>query len=53
MARQSGRCAALGRHHCFMDPQQRLIYFMQRPSERAAVHAEFRAAVYGALRPAR
>ena len=38
----------------FMDPQQRLIglFFMQRPSERAAVHAEFRAAVYGAMRPA-
>lgn len=39
----------------FIDPQQRLIgvFFMQRPSERGAVHAEFRAAVYGALRPAR
>ena len=38
----------------FVDPQQRLIgiFFMQRPAERAAVHAEFRAAVYGALRPA-
>ena len=35
----------------FMDPQQRLVgvLFMLRPSERAAVHAEFRAMVYGAL----
>jgi CubicO group peptidase (beta-lactamase class C family) len=38
----------------FMDPEQRLIglLWMLRPSERAAVHAEFRAMVYGALRPA-
>jgi CubicO group peptidase (beta-lactamase class C family) len=38
----------------FMDPQQRLIglLWMLRPSERAAVHAECRAMVYGALRPA-
>jgi CubicO group peptidase (beta-lactamase class C family) len=37
----------------FMDPQQRLIglLWMLRPSERAAVHAEFRALVYGALQP--
>ncbi|MCW5656580.1 MAG: beta-lactamase family protein [Burkholderiaceae bacterium] len=36
----------------FVDPEQRLIgvFFMQRPSERGAVHAEFRAVVYGALR---
>jgi CubicO group peptidase (beta-lactamase class C family) len=35
----------------FMDPQQRLVgvLFLLRPSERAAVHAEFRAMVYGAL----
>jgi CubicO group peptidase (beta-lactamase class C family) len=39
----------------FMDPQQRLIgvLFMLRPAERAAVHAEFRSLVYGALQPAR
>lgn len=39
----------------FVDPRQRLIgiFFMQRPAERGAVHAEMRAAVYGALRPAR
>jgi CubicO group peptidase (beta-lactamase class C family) len=39
----------------FMDPQQRLVgvLLMLRPSERAAVHAEFRALVYGALQPAR
>ncbi len=39
----------------FMDPQQRLVgvLLLLRPSERAAVHAEFRAMVYGALRPAR
>jgi CubicO group peptidase (beta-lactamase class C family) len=39
----------------FMDPQQRLIgvLFLLRPSERAAVHAELRAMVYGALVPAR
>ena len=39
----------------FMDPEQRLIglLWMLRPSERAAVHAEFRAMVYGALRPER
>ncbi len=38
----------------FMDPEQRLIglLWMLRPSERAAVHAEFRAMVYGALQPA-
>ena len=37
----------------FMDPQQRLIgvLFLLRPSERAAVHAELRATVYGALQP--
>jgi CubicO group peptidase (beta-lactamase class C family) len=37
----------------FLDPQQRLIglLWMLRPSERAAVHAEFRAMLYGALRP--
>jgi len=36
----------------FVDPQHKLIgiFFMQRPSERGPVHAEFRAAVYGALR---
>ena len=36
-----------------MDPEQRLVgvLLMLRPSERAAVHAEFRALVYGALRP--
>lgn len=36
----------------FVDPEQRLVgvFFMQRPSERAAVHAEFRAMVYGALK---
>ena len=36
----------------FMDPQQRLVgvLFLLRPSERAAVHAEFRAMVYGALK---
>jgi CubicO group peptidase (beta-lactamase class C family) len=36
----------------FVDPEQRLVgvFFMQRPSERGAVHAEFRAMVYGALR---
>jgi CubicO group peptidase (beta-lactamase class C family) len=36
----------------FVDPEQRLVgvFFMQRPSERGAVHAEFRAVVYGALR---
>jgi CubicO group peptidase (beta-lactamase class C family) len=36
----------------FMDPEQRLVgvFFMQRPSERGAVHAEFRAVVYGALK---
>lgn len=39
----------------FMDPQQRLVAVLLflRPSERAAVHAEFRAMVYGALQPAR
>jgi len=39
----------------FMDPQQRLVgvLLMLRPSERAAVHAEFRALVYAALQPAR
>ncbi|HSW22045.1 MAG TPA: serine hydrolase domain-containing protein [Burkholderiaceae bacterium] len=39
----------------FVDPQQRLIgvLFMLRPSERAAVHAELRAMVYGAMQPAR
>ena len=39
----------------FMDPQQRLVgvLFLQRPSERAAVHAEFRALVYGSLQPTR
>jgi len=38
----------------FMDPQQHLIglLWLLRPSERAAVHAEFRAMVYGALQPA-
>ena len=37
----------------FADPDKRLIgiLFLLRPSERAAVHAEFRALVYGALRP--
>jgi CubicO group peptidase (beta-lactamase class C family) len=37
----------------FIDPQQRLIgvLFLLRPSERAAVHAELRAMVYGAMRP--
>jgi CubicO group peptidase (beta-lactamase class C family) len=36
----------------FVDPEQRLVgvFFMQRPSERGAVHAEFRAVVYGAMR---
>jgi len=36
----------------FVDPEQRLVgvFFMQRPSERGAVHAEFRAVVYGALK---
>ena len=36
----------------FIDPEQRLVgvFFMQRPSERGAVHAEFRAVVYGALK---
>jgi CubicO group peptidase (beta-lactamase class C family) len=36
----------------FVDPEQKLVgvFFMQRPSERGAVHAEFRAGVYGALR---
>jgi len=36
----------------FVDPEQRLVgvFFMQRPSERGPVHAEFRAMVYGALR---
>lgn len=35
----------------FMDPQTRLVgvLFQLRPSERAAVHSEFRAMVYGAL----
>jgi CubicO group peptidase (beta-lactamase class C family) len=39
----------------FMDPQQRMVgvLLMLRPSERAAVHAEFRALVYAALQPAR
>ncbi|MEO8183877.1 MAG: hypothetical protein ABI895_34060 [Deltaproteobacteria bacterium] len=38
----------------FMDPQQHLIglLWLLRPSERFAVQAEFRAMVYGALRPA-
>jgi CubicO group peptidase (beta-lactamase class C family) len=38
----------------FVDPQQRLVgvLFLLRPSERAAVHAELRALVYGALVPA-
>jgi CubicO group peptidase (beta-lactamase class C family) len=38
----------------FMDPQQRLVgvLFLLRPSERAAVHAEFRAMVYGAMNAA-
>jgi len=38
----------------FMDPEQHLIglLWMLRPSERFAVHAEFRAMVYGALEPA-
>ena len=37
----------------FLDPQNRLIgvLFQLRPSERAAVHSEFRAMVYGALVP--
>lgn len=37
----------------FMDPQHGLIgvLLMLRPAERAAVHAEFRSLVYGALRP--
>jgi CubicO group peptidase (beta-lactamase class C family) len=36
----------------FIDPEQKLVgvFFMQRPSERGAVHAEFRAVVYGALK---
>jgi len=36
----------------FMDPKQRLVgvLFLLRPSERAAVHAEFRAMVYGAMK---
>jgi CubicO group peptidase (beta-lactamase class C family) len=36
----------------FVDPEQRLVgvFFMQRPSERGPVHAEFRAVVYGALK---
>ena len=36
----------------FIDPEQRLVgvFFMQRPSERGAVHAEYRAVVYGALK---
>jgi CubicO group peptidase (beta-lactamase class C family) len=36
----------------FVDPEQRLVgvFFMQRPSERGAVHAEFRALVYAALK---
>lgn len=35
----------------FMDPQARLVgvLFQLRPSERAAVHSEFRAMVYGAM----
>ena len=39
----------------FMDPQQRLVgvLLLLRPSERAAVHAEFRAMVYAALQPTR
>jgi CubicO group peptidase (beta-lactamase class C family) len=39
----------------FMDPQQRLVgvLLMLRPAERAAVHAEFRAMVYGALQSPR
>jgi len=36
----------------FMDPKHRLVgvLFLLRPSERAAVHAEFRAMVYGAMK---